>query len=153
MHRMQIVFGVGIVLVLGASAAWQFRADNCAPAPPVSEPTTTRFDTPASLDIQEVSITPVNYPIQKHRLPSLKGIVSRYGISRAHIRIIQNLWQKAPNEINRLSELLTIATSSAMILSIGIENQYELLGDGKNNMNISGARYKQIRKMVFPGTI
>lgn len=39
---------------------------------------------------------------------------------------------KAESEIKRLSGLLAAATSSYMITAVGIANQYELLGDGKN---------------------
>ena len=135
---MQIVFGVGIVLVLGASAAWQFREQTTAlPPPPVSEPTTTRFDTPASLDIQEVSITPVNYPIQTSFAVAEGDSIALWNFQGAYTDNPE-LMAKAQNEINRLSELLTIATSSAMILSIGIANQYELLGDGKKQYEYLG---------------
>ncbi|MDO8566651.1 MAG: tetratricopeptide repeat protein [bacterium] len=48
------------------------------------------------------------------------------------------LTAKAMAEINRLSSLLATATSSAMILSVSIANQYELLGDGKKQYEYLG---------------
>lgn len=45
---------------------------------------------------------------------------------------------KARDEISRLSGLLATATSSTMILSVSIANQYELLGDGKKQYEYLG---------------
>ena len=41
--------------------------------------------------------------------------------------------------LNVFPAFLVAATSSYMIIAVGIANQYELLGDGKINTTISGA--------------
>lgn len=50
---------------------------------------------------------------------------------------------KAQSEIQRLSLQLDTATSSAMILSVGIANQYELLGDGKKQYEYLGRAVRE----------
>ena len=135
MIRTQTLWIVGVVLVLGASAIWQFRERAMEPQPSPStvlEPSLPS-ESPASpsLEVKPIAATPSRQSIQTTFAFDKRDSVISWNFAGAYTDSPE-LVIKAQNEIYRLSGLLTAATSSAMILNIGIANQYELLGDGEN---------------------
>jgi tetratricopeptide (TPR) repeat protein len=73
-----------------------------------------------------------------HPLPLAKGdIISSWDFQGVYTDKPE-LVAKAQDEIARLSGLLAAATSSKMILLVGIANQYELLGKGKEQYDYLG---------------
>ena len=141
MNRTQITLSIVVVLVLGAAAAWQsYGSSTAVVSPPTvsSEllPTAVVTEQPA-LDIKAVSVTTAKrQPRTSFALIDGDSVAS--WDFRGAYTDNPELITKAKNEIQRLSEQLATATSSAMILSVGIANQYELLGDGKNQYDYLG---------------
>lgn len=151
MVRTQALWIVGVVLVLGASAVWQFR-DSTAELQPSSptgfEPPTLEsngvlpgFEVSSSLEIKPTAETPSRQPIQTTFTFDKRDTVASWNFAGAYTGNPE-LVVKAQNEIARLSRELTTATSSAMILAVGIANQYELLGDGGN-------QYEYLKRAVL----
>lgn len=143
------MFGTVVVLVLAVSAVWQF-SQRTAVAPAGAEsvgiPTTTASNaptsnTPASLDVTAVSVTPASYPVQTSFAVVEGDTIASWDFQGAYADNPE-LVAKAQGEIARLSAILETATSSAMILSVGIANQYELLGDGKKQYEYLGRAIK-----------
>lgn len=128
------MLGIGIMLVLVVSAVLQFLQRSTAVAPTgaasVKLSTTTAPNTPASLDVTAVSVTPASYSVQTSFAVADGDTIVSWDFKGAYTGNPE-LVAKAQSEIARLSAILETATSSAMILSVGIANQYELLGDGK----------------------
>lgn len=136
--RLFIIGGVLILFVAGV-AQFLFPRTAVSPAPSgaVSQPPTVELNTPASLEVKAVSVTPANHPAQtSFAIVQGDNIVS-WDFKSAYTDNPE-LTAKAQAEIKRLSEQLATATSSAMILSVGIANQYELLGDGKKQYEYLG---------------
>ncbi len=138
MSRIQIVLSAAVLLILGAAAVWQSKVSTTVvpPASQLSVSTSTESSSaivtePPALDIKAVSVTPIKrQPQTSFSLADGESIAS-WDFKGAYTDNPE-LVAKAQSEIQRLSEQLKTATSSAMILSVGIANQYELLGDGKN---------------------
>lgn len=139
MNRTQVIFGILIVLVLAISAVWQFKGRTAAvPPETVSEQPTLEINKPASLDVTAVSVTPAtSHPVQASFALVEGDRVASWDFKGAYTDNPE-LVAKAQAEINRLSGLLETATSSAMVLSVGVANQYELLGDGKKQYEYLG---------------
>lgn len=123
-------------MVLGVAAVWQSKG-NTTIVPSTSqlsvEPETLPpavVETPL-LDVKAVSVTPIKRQSQTSFALADGDSIASWDFKGAYTGN-QELVAKAESEIKRLSGQLETATSSAMILSIGIANQYELLGDGKN---------------------
>lgn len=136
--RLFIIGGVSILFVAGI-AQFLFPRTAVSPAPSgeVSQPPTVELNTPASLEVKAVSVTPTSHPAQaSFAIVQGDNIVS-WDVKGAYTDNPE-LTAKAQAEIKRLSEQLATATSSAMILSVGIANQYELLGDGKKQYDYLG---------------
>lgn len=132
MNRTRLILSIGALFVVIVVALWLFF-----PRTAVSPSATLTLSPPAETVVatsSEIKDVPVNPPktIALNPLPLAKGdrIVS-WDFKGAYTNNPE-LTAKAQAEIERLSGPLSIATSSAMILSVGIANQYELLGDGKN---------------------
>lgn len=141
MNRTQITLSIIVVLVLGAAAAWQlYGSSTAAISPPTvsSEllPTAVVTEQPA-LDIKTISVTSAKRQ-PRTSFALIEGDSVASWDFRGAYTDNPELITKAKNEIQRLSEQLATATSSAMILSVGIANQYELLGDGKNQYDYLG---------------
>lgn len=131
MNRIQIVIGTGIVLVLVVGAVWQFSQRTAvAPTETASEPPAVGINEPASLDVTAVTVTPASRATRTSFALAEGESIASWDFKGAYTGNPE-LILKAQNEIERLSTLLTTATSSAMILAVSIANQYELLGDGK----------------------
>src|SRR3989344_6447974 len=139
MNRMQIFAAVGVFLVLVVIGAWQF-SPRTAVSPSVeeqSQPPISETNNAASLDAKVIPPKTASRPTQ-HPLPLSGGdIVASWDFKGAYAGNPE-LTAKAQSEILRLSELLVTATSSEMILSVGVANQYELLGDGKKQYEYLG---------------
>lgn len=135
---------MGVALILVVIGGWQLKSRPAEPAksfPPsfVTEPPTATFDTPPpSLEVKAVSTNQTTPPPARISYAVVPGdtIVS-WDFVGAYTNNPE-LIAKAENEIKRLSDLLLTATSSAMIVSIGIANQYELIGDGKKQYDYLG---------------
>ena len=131
----------GAILILLAAGITQFLFPRTAVSPSssstVSQPPTVELNTPASLNVKAVSVTPASHPAQvSFAIAQGDNIVSWdfKGVYTGNPELVA----KAQDEINRLSGKLATATSSAMILAVGIANQYELLGDGKKQYEYLG---------------
>ena len=127
-----IIGGVLVVLVAGVAQFFSMR-----PVASPFMPTTTATSTiEQNVGTTTTSIVPtINANVAPgnpttHPLPLVQDdTVVSWNFKGAYADNPE-LVAKAKNEIGRLSVQLAIATSSAMILSVGIANQYELLGDG-----------------------
>lgn len=139
----------GIVVALVIIGAWQFYArTDTSPSTSIqsesssSASTGNATSTMASADgtTSPDVLAPQN-PISQpaaHPLPIAVGDrVISWEFKGAYTGNPE-LVAKAQTEINRLTEELKTATSSAMILSVGIANQYELLGKGKEQYDYLG---------------
>lgn len=141
MNKTQVVFSISAVLVvLIGSAAWQFLGStDVSPLGAVGESSTTQPTTPIPepSTVTTVPVTPTNHPT-----PASFAVIKGDSITswdfKGGYSDNPELVAKAQAEISRLSGLLETATSSKMILSIGIANQYELLGDGKKQYDYLG---------------
>jgi len=137
MNRTRVLFGVGVVLVLVVSGVWQFSGSTAvAPIEEVST-STVASNTQAPSSITETPITPPSRPVQASFALAKEDTIASWDFKGAYTGNPE-LVTKAQNEINRLSGLLATATSSAMILSVGVANQYELLGDGTKQYEYLG---------------
>ena len=132
MNRTQIYISSVIIVAIIVIGAWQYskvpmtlqqtlnESDTLTDGTPVA--TSSDAETPA----QEPSVRTFSHP-----LPIMGGDnIASWDFNGAYTGNSE-LTAKAQTEINRLSDLLATATSSAMILSVGIANQYELIGNGK----------------------
>lgn len=134
---------VVVLVVLGASAAWQFLGRTIEQTPSSTaalELPTIASSTPATppvLNMKAVSVTPVSRPVQTPFTLATGDSIASWDFAGAYTGNPE-LVTKAQNEITRLSGLLTIATSTAMILNVGIANQYELLGNGARQYEYLG---------------
>lgn len=141
MNRTQIVLSVVVVFVLGAAAVWQSVGETM-PTPQSSstiesEQIPTVVTEQPALDIKAVSVTSAKSKPQTSFALRNGDSIASWEFKGAYTGNAE-LEAKAQSEIKRLSELLATATSSAMILSVGIANQYELIGDGKNQYDYLG---------------
>jgi len=138
MNKKQILLGTVIVLVLAVSAAWQLSQRTAvAPTETISEPFAAEINEPVSLDVKAVSVTPTSRVTQTSFALAEGDTIASWDFKGAYTDNPE-LTAKAQNEIARLSELLVTATSSEMILSVGVANQYELLGDGTKQYEYLG---------------
>lgn len=124
----------GAVLIIFAAGIAQFLSVRIAVSPTMPTATSTSEQitsttTTSVVPTANVNTVPKNPAIHPLPLASTDKIVS-WDFKGAYADNPE-LTAKAQNEIKRLSIILETATSSAMILSVGIANQYELLGDGK----------------------
>lgn len=124
-----IVAGIIVVLVLGGA---QFLFTNSTVSPALQTATSTQQVT-STTTVSVATTTTVSK--QKKSMTQSLSIASGDTIVSWNFKGAYTdnpeLVAKANAEISRLSGLLATATSSAMILSVSIANQYELLGDGK----------------------
>lgn len=128
---------VGIVLILLVLGIVQFLFPRSATSPtilamPVATSTTGNNVSTTTAVILETSTlnVPKSQPIVKS-LPLVAGdTIESWDFTGAYFGNPE-LMAKAYSEIARLSDLLETATSSEMILSVSIANQYDLLGNGK----------------------
>lgn len=130
--KLWLIAGVGLI-ALAALGGLQY-ASTKIPAPESPAPEASISDSLLLQATESVSTTtsvsPASKPlIAKFQLNPADTIVS-WDFAGAYANTPE-LVAKAEVEIKRLSVLLDTATSSATILSVGIANQYELLGDGK----------------------
>ncbi len=133
---------MGVLLIIGS--VWILSARSVVQPSPVVHDLPLSSAESASATSSSLSNTkaaPISLskhrPVQ-HPLPITEGdsIVS-WNFKGAYTDAPE-LVTKAQNEIQRLSGLLSTATSSTMILSVGIANQYELLGKGKEQYDYLG---------------
>ena len=127
--RVLIIVGAFVLFVAG-SMQFLFQQSAVAPQPVVSEPSPIESTSAPSVNVKEVTVSSSVRATQV--LPSIaKGdtIVS-WNFKGAYIDR-PDLIAKAEAEITRLSELLGKGTYPDVSLYVGIANQYELLGDGK----------------------
>ena len=126
-----VIGGVLIIVVAGTA---QFLFPRSAVSPTASTATSTTEQNVSTTTAPITSVTDVKI-IQKSPRPYSLSFVEGESITEWDFKGAYTgnpeLIVKAQSEIKRLSELLTTATSSAMILSVSIANQYELIGDGK----------------------
>lgn len=123
-----IVIGGALILFVAGIAQFFFPRTAVSPTTPATEQkvsaTTTGAVAPAT--VVNAQKSPVTNP-----LPLAKGdTIASWNFQGAYTGNLE-LIAKANTEIKRISDLLVTATSSATILSVGVANQYGLLGDGK----------------------
>lgn len=130
---------VGALLVLIISAALQFSSSRTAVAPVTltPQPPAAEASVPTAFDVQTVSVTPAAHPVQMSFVLAKGDSIASWDFQGAYTSNPE-LVAKAQAEISRLSNLLAAATSSKMILSVSIANEYELLGKGKEQYDYLG---------------
>ncbi|MEK7114112.1 MAG: hypothetical protein AAB850_01000 [Patescibacteria group bacterium] len=124
--KLLIIGGVLIIIVAG-STQFFFPRSAISPTLPIAEQnvSATTTNTIATTTAIRTQKSPMMNP-----LPLAQGdTVASWNFQGAYAGNPE-LVAKADAEIKRLSNLLVTATSSATILSVGIANQYGLLGDG-----------------------
>lgn len=125
---------IGAVLIISAAGTVQFISTRSAVSPTIQTATSTPEQNVGTTTAPVTVTTNVNNAPKSqdaHPLPLASGdTIASWDFKGAYTGNAE-LVAKAQSEIKRLSVLLETATSSAMILSVGIANQYELLGDGK----------------------
>lgn len=128
--KLLIIGGVLIVFALGAA---QFLSPRQAVSPtlPVATSTPSEQVSTTTAPITTTATVSITKKPVADSLPIVAGDSIASWDFRGAYTDNPELVAKAQTEIKRLSDLLNTATSSAMILSVGIANQYELLGDGK----------------------
>jgi tetratricopeptide (TPR) repeat protein len=135
------LFIIVVVLILFAAGVAQFLFPRTAVSPPQTvfqQPLTTATNTPASLDVKAVSVSQTTASPAQTSFAVVQGDTIVLWDFKGAYTDNPELEAKAQGEISRLSGLLATATSSKMILSVGIANQYELLGDGKKQYEYLG---------------
>lgn len=124
---------VGIIAVLSAMGVAQFVFPRTAvsPSPAVFESSSVGSTTVSSLNVKEVTVSPSTQVVPPV-LPSIaKGEVIAEWIFRGAYADNPELIKKAEAEVVRLAGLLGKGTYPDVSLYVAIANQYELLGDGK----------------------
>ncbi len=129
---MRLFVGAAVILGLVAIGIWQFlpRADVPQPTENQSQSLPPEIKAATSSDAKAIlpnsAVSPASHP-----LPLAQGDrIASWTFKGAYAGNAE-LTAKAQSEIARLSVLLSTATSSKMILSVGVANQYELLGEGE----------------------
>lgn len=128
-----IGFGIAVVVVAGIT---QFIAPRSvvAPQPVVPEPIVVEINSGTTTPVvSEVTVSPSRPTVAP---PSIaKGdTIASWSFTGAYTNNPE-LIAKANAEIISLSGLLETATSSRTSLLVAVANQYELLGEGKNEYN------------------
>ena len=126
-----VIGGVLIIVIAGAA---QFLFPRSAVSPIISIATSTTEQNIGTTTTSGTSVTEVKVMQKSPSVYSLSFVkgesITEWDFKGAYTDNPE-LIAKAQNEIKRLSEQLETATSSAMILSVSIANQYELIGSGK----------------------
>lgn len=136
MEKHWIVVGGGfLVVVAAAGAVWFLFPRSIVVSPPFVSGTPLAENTIVASSTPKSVVT--NRPVT-HLLPLAKGDTVASWDFKGVYTDTPELVMQAKNEIKRLSDSLATATSSAMILSVGIANQYELLGNGKKQYEYLG---------------
>ena len=139
------VFIIGGAVILLTAGITQFFSTRSAISPTIVTATSAAEQNGS---IATNSITPTtNVNTQKnlvtHPLPLVSGdSIASWDFKGAYTDNPE-LVAKAQSEIQRLSIQLDTATSSAMILSVSIANQYELLGNGKKQYEYLGRAVRE----------
>lgn len=142
MQRNTRSFIIGsILLAFIILGAWQFYPDTAiAPSDTQTLPADASTDVSTSTEAANPAPTAeaqTSLPAA-HPLPLAAGDrIASWDFKGAYSGNAE-LTQKAYDEIARLTELLKTATSSAMILAVGVSNQYEMLGKGKEQYQYLG---------------
>lgn len=125
-----IIFVIGIVQFFSTRSAVSPTISTATSTTEQNVSTTTASTATATLDVKGVTVSSPARAVQK--APSIaKGDSIASWTFKGAYTDNPELVVKAENEIKRLSGFLAAATSSYMIIAVGIANQYELLGDGK----------------------
>lgn len=150
MNRTQVFLAIGAVLVLIAVAVWlSFPRTAISPSPAVSEPPPAEASTATPPSTKVVPVNPTSTNIL-HPLPLAKGdSIALWDFKGAYTGNPE-LVAKAQTEIKRLSVLLTATTSSVMELSVSIANDYELLGQGREQYEYLGRAIRADRTIGLP---
>ena len=125
-NQLFLIWGVVIMIIVGSTVLF-FPRPVTSPSLPEEGSTLTPVTATSSTVSanRPVATTPL------HPLPLAKGdTITSWDFKGAYTGNSE-LEAKAQGEIERLSGDLSTATSSSMILLVGIANQYELLGNGK----------------------
>lgn len=136
-----IMLVIGAVLIISAAGAVQFISTRSAVSPTIQTATSTPEQNVGTTTAPVTVTTNVNNAPKNqntHPLSVADGDSIASWDFRGAYTGNPELVTKAESEIKRLSLLLDTAASSAMILSVGIANQYELLGDGKRQYEYLG---------------
>ena len=147
-----IIGGAVIILVAGAA---QFLPTRSGVSSVIPTATSTGEQSAGAATTTPAPVTNENTTSRNpavHPLPVISGeSIASWDFKGAYTDNPE-LVAKARSEINRLSSLLAAATSSAseMILSVGIANQYELLGDGKKQYEYLGRAVQAVPTNGLP---
>ncbi|MEK7099951.1 MAG: hypothetical protein AAB883_02320, partial [Patescibacteria group bacterium] len=139
MSSKRLIFGAGVILIIIAGLAVQSLSSNYAnPVSLQSTATSTQelIDEAPEPEINTsdqdiIAVVSVIKRPRSNHLPLASGdSIASWDYKGAYSDNTA-LQTRARDEIAQLTKLLETATSSEMILSVGIANQYELLGNGK----------------------
>ncbi len=139
MNRTHIFVAIGVLLAIAVIGAWQFSPRTALPQSVEDQfrPSPAETGSATSSATKAVPPNSASRPAS-HPLPLAEGDRIASWDFRGAYADNPELTAKAQSEILRLSGLLITATSSKMILSVGVANQYELLGDGKKQYEYLG---------------
>lgn len=141
MNKTKVLIIGGMVAIFVVGITWFFSSGSVVSSTlPAVTSASGQSDTATTTGV--IATTTAVARAQKnpaeHPLPLVRGeSVASWDFSGAYTGNPE-LVAKAQSEISRLSSLLATATSSAMILSVGVANQYELLGDGAKQYEYLG---------------
>ncbi len=137
--RILIIGGAAIFLIAGI-AQFCFPQSAVAPQPVTSEPLSVA--TTSVVEVKKVTIT-TGSTKATHALPSIaKGdVVASWDFKGVYAEY-PDLVAKAEAEITRLLGLLGKETYSDTSIYVGIANQYDLLGNGKQEYDYLGRAIK-----------
>ena len=121
------------------------------PAASPALPSEKGIATSTPVAVEEITPIPIKpRAVVQHPLPlALGDTITAWDFKGAYIGNPE-LVAKAQSEIKRFSDLLKTATSSSMILSVGIANEYELLGKGKEQYDYLGLAVRADAKNGLP---
>src|SRR3989344_4646360 len=125
-----LIISVASILFVAGIVQFLFPQIALSPTQTTYQPPLEEVKPVAPQEEKTTSVTPVAKPTQTSFAIVQGDAITSWDFKGAYMGNLE-LMAKAQNEIERLSGQLVTATSSAMILSVSIANQYELIGDGK----------------------
>lgn len=135
-NKMLIISAISVLFVAGIV---QFLSPRTVVSPTQTAPQlpVVEVNEPSQFDLKSLTVTTASNPTKSKMAIASGDVVASWDFVGAYAGNPE-LVAKAESEIARLSNLLKTATSSAMILSVNIANQYEFLGYGKKQYEYLG---------------
>lgn len=141
-----LIMGGALILLVSVAGIAQFLSTRSAVSPTLSTATSATeqdISTTTASGATVMNVRTTQEDSAAHPLPLADGDHVVSWSFRGAYADNPELVAKAQDEIKRLSGLLAAATSPAMILSVGIANQYELIGDGEKQYEYLGRAVRE----------